>query len=132
MATYEITICLHSSKFIQDWNNYQGTSYDDGSAWSGYPQQQPYPQHQQQQQQSYSANTDRWQQDDRYSRHSTQSHQQYPDPNVAGHPGPNRRRLVPSEPSSHVIFLGLDLDHTEADVGLKYNIIPITVLTLCS
>ncbi|KAG6850456.1 hypothetical protein H0H93_012877 [Arthromyces matolae] len=29
----------------------------------------------------------------------------------------NKKRLAPSEPSSHVIFLGLDLDFTEADVS---------------
>ena len=30
--------------------------------------------------------------------------------------GFNKKRLVPSEPSPHVIFLGLDPDFTEADV----------------
>jgi hypothetical protein len=30
--------------------------------------------------------------------------------------GFNKKRLVPSEPSPHVIFLGLDADFTEADV----------------
>jgi RNA-binding protein 5/10 len=33
---------------------------------------------------------------------------------------PNRRRLAPSEPSPHVIFLGLDPDFTEADVSVTY------------
>lgn len=28
----------------------------------------------------------------------------------------NKKRLVPSEPSPHVIFLGLDPDFTESDV----------------
>ncbi|KAF8061457.1 hypothetical protein FPV67DRAFT_1609202 [Lyophyllum atratum] len=31
-------------------------------------------------------------------------------------PGFNKKRLAPSEPSPHVIFLGLDLDFTEADL----------------
>lgn len=30
--------------------------------------------------------------------------------------GYNKKRLIPSEPSPHVIFLGLDPDFTEADV----------------
>jgi hypothetical protein len=30
--------------------------------------------------------------------------------------GFNKKRLIPSEPSPHVIFLGLDPDFTEADV----------------
>ena len=32
----------------------------------------------------------------------------------------NRKRHVASEPSSHVIFLGLDTDYTEADVCLLF------------
>lgn len=31
----------------------------------------------------------------------------------------NKKRLVPSEPSPHVIFLGLDPDFTESDVSLS-------------
>ena len=31
-------------------------------------------------------------------------------------PGSVKKRLVPSEPSPHIIFLGLDPDFTEADV----------------
>lgn len=33
--------------------------------------------------------------------------------------GFNKKRLIPSEPSPHVIFLGLDTDFTEADVCLS-------------
>src|SRR5271155_576100 len=35
---------------------------------------------------------------------------------ASGPPGSIKNRLVPSEPSPHVIFLGLDPDFTEADV----------------
>lgn len=31
-----------------------------------------------------------------------------------------KKRLVPSEPSPHVIFLGFDPDFTEADVRITY------------
>ena len=33
-----------------------------------------------------------------------------------------KKRLLPSEPSPHVIFLGLDTDFTEADVGVTLNL----------
>lgn len=33
----------------------------------------------------------------------------------------NKKRLVPSEPSPHVIFLGLDPDFTEADVSSYFS-----------
>ncbi|KIJ37732.1 hypothetical protein M422DRAFT_781617 [Sphaerobolus stellatus SS14] len=91
-----------------EWNN-QANSYDDGTAWSGYPQQQHS---------AYNSNADGWQvHDDRNSRGPPQHpNQQYSHPSAAGGNNPNRRRLVPSEPSPHVIFLGLDPDHTEADL----------------
>lgn len=36
-----------------------------------------------------------------------------------------KKRLVPSEPSAHVIFLGLDPDFTEADVCLAHPVAPV-------
>ncbi|KAG5634257.1 hypothetical protein H0H81_002688, partial [Sphagnurus paluster] len=36
-------------------------------------------------------------------------------------PGVNKKRLTPSEPSPHVIFLGLDPDFTEADVCVLFS-----------
>lgn len=35
---------------------------------------------------------------------------------------PNKKRLIPSEPSPHVIFLGLDTDFTEADVCTHFSL----------
>ncbi len=43
-----------------------------------------------------------------------------------GHP--NRKKHVASEPSPHVIFLGLDLDFTEADVSLTIVLDELPVL----
>ena len=40
----------------------------------------------------------------------------YPHDDRSQQRGFNKKRLVPSEPSPHVIFLGLDPDFTEADV----------------
>ncbi|GJJ11996.1 hypothetical protein Clacol_006234 [Clathrus columnatus] len=97
----------------EDYNGYYGgtekrrkydnapTSYkDDYSAWSSTSQQgPPY----------MSSGADSWQDPQRGGSYQ-------------GNPSnSNRRRLVPSEPSPHVIFLGLDSDHTEADVGLTYR-----------
>lgn len=45
-----------------------------------------------------------------YSKRNDQGH--------GGGEGYNKKRLVPSEPSPHVIFLGLDPDFTESDVRL--------------
>ncbi|TCD59819.1 hypothetical protein EIP91_011398 [Steccherinum ochraceum] len=46
--------------------------------------------------------------------------------------GYNKKRMVPSEPSSHVIFLGLDPDFTEADLQayLKGNNCSIETVTI--
>lgn len=46
-----------------------------------------------------------------YSKRNDQGH--------GGGEGFNKKRLVPSEPSPHVIFLGLDPDFTESDVSLN-------------
>ncbi|KAF8522115.1 hypothetical protein BU17DRAFT_45113 [Hysterangium stoloniferum] len=61
---------------------------------------------------AYNTNTESWS-DDRYPRPGVQGtgHQQQ-----MQQQNQNRRRLIPSEPSPHVIFLGLDPDHTEADL----------------
>ena len=40
------------------------------------------------------------------------------DQGYGGGEGYNKKRLVPSEASPHVIFLGLDPDFTESDVSL--------------
>jgi RNA-binding protein 5/10 len=42
--------------------------------------------------------------------------QDYSNDDRSQHRGFSKKRLVPSEPSPHVIFLGLDPDFTEADV----------------
>jgi hypothetical protein len=44
--------------------------------------------------------------------------QDHPSDDRSQQRGFNKKRLVPSEPSPHVIFLGLDPDFTEADVRL--------------
>ncbi|KAF8580700.1 hypothetical protein K439DRAFT_289082 [Ramaria rubella] len=76
-----------------DWRD-QSAAYEDDNAWSGNTQQS-----------AYHPNLEAWQ-DDRHPRGTFQNQSL----------NQNRRRLVPSEPSPHVIFLGLDTDHTEADL----------------
>ena len=48
---------------------------------------------------------------------SPQFDNQHPTDNMSDTDTTGRRRTEPSEPSQHVIFLGLDPDATEADVG---------------
>jgi hypothetical protein len=51
-----------------------------------------------------------------YSKRNDQGH--------GGGEGYNKKRLVPSEASPHVIFLGLDPDFTESDVSLTLSLHP--------
>lgn len=74
---------------VKHWQNYESSydkGYDDGAHDGGHARQVDYAQ-------DYPT-------DDRYQR-------------GGGH---SKKRLIPSEPSPHVIFLGLDPDFTEADV----------------
>lgn len=56
--------------------------------------------------------------DDNAGHHHKNDHQDsaQDDRHRGGGGGFNKKRLIPSEPSPHVIFLGLDPDFTEADV----------------
>ena len=51
-----------------------------------------------------------------HGRHNQDYDHGYEDRPARGGGGGYKKRMVPSEPSPHVIFLGLDPDFTEADV----------------
>ncbi|GLB35284.1 putative glycine rich nucleic binding domain containing protein [Lyophyllum shimeji] len=53
---------------------------------------------------------------DRSNRQAGDHFQDYGQDDRHQRPGFNKKRLIPSEPSPHVIFLGLDPDFTEADL----------------
>ncbi|KAJ2930065.1 hypothetical protein H1R20_g7033, partial [Candolleomyces eurysporus] len=52
----------------------------------------------------------------RHQDYNNQDHGYDDRPRGGGGGGPPKKRMAPSEPSPHVIFLGLDPDFTEADV----------------
>lgn len=82
-------VCIASLTLSHFQGHDAGHTYEENSSNSSYNRQQQYD----------------W----------TQDHSQ-DDRSRGGAGGFAKKRLVPSEPSPHVIFLGLDPDFTEADV----------------
>jgi RNA-binding protein 5/10 len=113
-----VSICLPvawpvlTTGTTQGYQGHEGAQgYDDSSSGAyGHNRQQDYGHHHHQQQQQHYQRDQDYGHDDRGR-----------GGNGGGFP---KKRLQPSEPSPHVIFLGLDPDFTEADVCRLFHVLP--------
>ena len=112
----------HHPDILQGYEEAQWSSYNDNDDRSGYGHSQGY--HGNYDNHDYPDNYNNFGQDktyyEDYGHRGGNNRRDYNDHVDRGDHGfqDHRKRHVASEPSPHVIFLGLDMDFTEADVRL--------------